>query len=88
MLVTVPMNFFAKVVDKCHGTLISPILLAVCSVNHRLPSGPVATPPGLLELVGTAYSVIAPPVVILAMLFPVSSVNQRLPLGPAAIPAG
>ena len=65
--------------------VILPILLALDSVNQRLPSGPAAMPSGPLRSVGTEYWVIVPEGVILPILLALGSVNQRLPSGPAAI---
>jgi len=39
------------------AVVILPILFAVASVNHRLPSGPAVIDSGTLPLVGTGYSV-------------------------------
>src|ERR1700733_8680559 len=39
-------------------------------------------------LVGTVYSVIAPPVVIRPILLPLYSVNHNAPSGPAVMPSG
>src|SRR5262249_22029377 len=71
-------------------TVIRPIFSPFCSVNQRLPSGPVVMLEGALEAVGSVNSVIAPAGVILPILFAVAanSVNQRLPSGPVVIPAG
>ena len=44
--------------------VIRPILDAPFSVNQMLPSGPAAMPHGIADFVGTANSVITPPVVI------------------------
>src|SRR6478672_7263435 len=63
-------------------------LLALDSVNQRLPSGPGAMPSAPLLAVGMAYSVTTPEVVTLATLFAPCSVNQRLPSGPGAIATG
>src|SRR5215469_16897467 len=62
-------------------------LFAPKSVNHKLPSGPAAIPPGAV-VVGGAYSVNAPDVVTLATLSAPDSVNQRLPSGPVVMPFG
>src|ERR1700687_5757200 len=52
-------------------------------MNHMSPSGPAASGPTRLYLVGIVYSVIAPMVVIRASLS--ISLNQRAPSGAAAI---
>lgn len=51
--------------------VIFAILLALYSVNQRLPSGPAVIPYGMLEEVVTAYSVIEP----------VASMVASVPLG-------
>ncbi len=68
----------------------SPILLANCSVNQILRSGPTVMPRGALNDVGTAYSVKEPVVVTFPILLTVKfdSVNHRLASGPAVIPNG
>src|ERR1022692_3928704 len=65
-----------------------PILLAdgSRSVNHRVPSGPLVIPQGLLSLVGTAHSLTSPVVEIRPIAARADSVNQRAPSGPKAIP--
>src|SRR4051794_35958915 len=78
------------------GLIVSPVLLRFSrpiwfprpSVNQRLPSGPVVSPPGALLGVGTRNCVIAPAGVIRATTLPMASVNQRLPSGPALMTAG
>ena len=65
-----------------------PILLAFCSVNQRLQSGPMVTPCGALPAVGTAYSVKTPLMVTDATLLVCSSWNQRFPSGPAVMIRG
>jgi hypothetical protein len=65
------------------AVVIRPILLANCSVNQRLPSGPTAMPHGPLWGVGTGNSMMAPVGVIRPILAAEYSVNQMLPSGPA-----
>ena len=65
-----------------------PILLALCSVNQRLPSGPLVIPRGRQQVEGRANCCILPAGVMRPILFPTGSVNQRLPSGPLVIPAG
>src|SRR5713226_9129492 len=67
---------------------IWPILLALFSVNHTLPSGPAVIRRGKLLKVGTVNSVIAPAVVIVPILLAEPSVNQRLPSEASVIPTG
>jgi hypothetical protein len=50
-----------------------PILLAVNSVNHKLPSGPAVMPRGLLPAVGITYSVKIPAGVTFPILFVVGA---------------
>ena len=57
-------------------------------MNQSLPSGPVMIPKGTLNGVGTAYSDIAPLMVIRPMLLPPSSVNHRFLSAPAVMPCG
>src|SRR5882724_10876754 len=65
-----------------------PIELALpASVNHRLPSAPVAMRPGLLPD-GMTNSVTSPVGVIFPILWTSCSVNHRLPSGPSAMPVG
>src|SRR5579864_8385606 len=75
-----------------HGLRVNfPTLLALVSVNQRLPSGPATMQNAPLQAVGIGYAVIAPPVVIWSMSLPGRgpfSVNHRLPSGPAVIPPG
>src|SRR5215469_5338807 len=59
-----------------------------CSVNHTLPSDPTATELGLLDAVGTGYSVIDPSRVIWPTLLPCVSANQIAPSSPTVIPSG
>ncbi len=69
--------------------VIRPTLLAVNSVNHKLPSGPAAIHEG--ELPGempAENSVTTPAGVIRATRLPSGSATHRLPSGPAAIPRG
>ena len=66
--------------------VIRPILLALISVNHSLPSGPGAMPKGALVAVGTGNSVMAPAGVMRPIWLPSYSVNHRLPSGPGAMP--
>src|SRR3989442_10404773 len=71
------------------GGVIRPILLAVDSVNQRLPSGPPVMPPGLLPM-GMGNSKMNAGITGLGgvvnptWLCP-GSVNQRLPPAPAVI---
>src|SRR3989475_4991268 len=67
-------------------SMIRPILEALYSVNHMLPSGPGCMLDARLAAVGMGNSVMAPAGVILPTLFPLPSVNQTLPSGPAPIP--
>src|SRR3989449_10728196 len=67
-------------------TMIRPILEALYSVTHMLPSGPGCMLDARLAAVGMGNSVMAPADVILPTLFPLPSVNQTLPSGPAPIP--
>jgi len=70
-----------------HG-LNSAILLALYSVNHRLPSEPAAMFEGPLAGVRIGYSVITPFGVILPILLAAFSVNHRLPSDPVTILVG
>ena len=65
-------------------------MFAVNSLNHRFPSAPAAIPDGTLNSVGIGNSVIAPPVVILAILLPpgATSVAHSAPSGPSVMAAG
>src|SRR5260370_3878278 len=67
------------------ATPILAILFALFSVNHMLPSGPGAIPPGWLLGVGTLNSAIVPVIVIrpTLLMFAVYSVNHIVPSGPA-----
>ncbi len=67
--------------------VIRPILLALLSVNQRLPSDPAAMAFGPLAA-PIENSVMTPAVVIRPILLPLLSVNQRFPSGPAAMPYG
>src|SRR5438309_107842 len=71
--------------------VIRPILLAVYSVNHRVPSGPAAISIGWLlavEMGNSSLALMVPAVVIRPILLAPNSVNQILPSGPAVIPFG
>src|SRR5438105_3070255 len=59
-----------------------------CSVNHKLPSGPVAILMGPAAGVEIVNSRKLPAVVIRPILFPFCSVNHRAPSGPAVMPVG
>jgi hypothetical protein len=59
----------------------------VSSVNHRLPSPPVVIDVGPAPAV-TAYSEIAPAVVIIPIFEAAFSANQRFPSGPTVMPSG
>src|SRR5258708_529763 len=61
--------------------VILPILLAPCSVNQTLLSGPEPMPYAELPL-GTLYDVQVPLIVIFPMAGPAVFVTQRLPSGP------
>src|SRR5262245_52432822 len=63
--------------------LMRAILLASCSVNHRLPSAPAMMLNGLLAAVGMRKSETVPPGVTRPMRFPSCSTNQTLPSGPS-----
>src|SRR5262245_2903319 len=58
------------------------------AVNHRLPSGPTASPRRCAGFVGTGNSVRTPAVVMRPILLPVSSVNHSAPPGPEMIVRG
>ncbi len=66
-----------------------PIRLPVCSVNHKLPSGPAViasgSAPGVMP---TLNSVTTPAVVMRPIRLKPRSVNHRLPSGPAVIAPG
>src|SRR5436190_746718 len=70
------------------AVVIGRTVLAVISVNHRMPSGPAAIPVGPLCLAGRGNSVMTPAVVIRPTLLAPISVNHRFPSGPAVIPVG
>src|ERR1700704_67082 len=63
------------------AVVILPFLLAVYSVNHNAPSGPLVIANGWL-LIGN--SVITPPVVARRILLASFSVNQSAPSDPVA----
>src|SRR5438067_7937038 len=70
------------------AVVILATLLALYSVNHRLPSGPLTISVGWLLAVVTVYSVNVPLGVSLPILLAATSVNQRLPSGPHVMPLG
>src|SRR6266851_3649859 len=72
------------------GVILPMLLVPACSVNHTLPSCPVAMPFGRPLAVGIRNSVILPEGVTLAMLLPTLaySANHMLPSGPEVIPSG
>src|SRR5215472_4436950 len=59
-----------------------------CSVNHTLPSDPTATELGLLDAVGTGYSVTKPVAVMRPIAPASSSVNHIAPSAAATISTG
>src|SRR5258708_32595645 len=65
-----------------------PILLALVSVNHSAPSGPLAMPVGSLFGVGIENSVSTPAVVIRPIVLLTCSVNHSAPSGPAVMQQG
>src|ERR1017187_4777629 len=65
-----------------------PILLPFSSVNQSAPSGPVVIPTGSLFVVGIAYSLSSPAIVIRPILLPFSSANHTAPSDPAVMPEG
>src|SRR3989442_311649 len=77
-------NLVTPRATECRTTL--PILLPSVSVNQRFPSAPAVISRGLLSLVGTAYSMIDPVVLMRPILLAAFSVNHRLPSGPAVMP--
>src|SRR2546421_5219822 len=84
----IPVEYSVIVIESPEGGILAN-LFPELSTKLTLPSGPAAMPLGTLELVGTAYSVIVPEVVVLPMpLLPAVSVNQSSPSGPAAIESG
>src|SRR5947207_2363848 len=67
-----------------------PMALALNSVNHRAPSGPVTIwsgETGCPQHGGMANSVICPPVVMRPIWSAYCSANQNAPSGPSVIPA-
>jgi hypothetical protein len=68
--------------------VMRPILLALYSVNQRLPPGPAAIPSGLLLAVGKGNSVIVPLGLMRPILLLLPSIDQRLPSAPAVISEG
>ena len=58
------------------------------SVNHRLPSGPVAIPSGRLPGVIPAENSWTAPAGVMSPMRPASSANQTLPSGPPVMPRG
>ena len=66
-----------------------PIWSRLCSVNHRLPSGPAVMSRGSLSRLTPVLTIaIAPAGVIRPIESSALSVNPRLPSGPAVIPNG
>ena len=68
--------------------VIRPRMLAVSSVNQRLPSAPATMSKGHRPAAPSENSVITPLVVIRPILLEPFSVNQMLPSGPSAMPQG
>ena len=65
---------------------IRPILLPFSSVNHRLPSAPLAISSGIpMFVIPVVYSVTAPEVVI-SPIESFAAANQMLPSDPTASP--
>src|SRR5260370_7143319 len=81
-----PVNVYCCVLcaDVPRSTPILAILLALSSVNHILPSGPGAIPPGWAFAVGTRNSPIVPDILILPTLFILAlySLHHLLPSAP------
>src|SRR5262249_17761199 len=71
-------------IDACSR----PILLALNSVNQRLPSDPTAMPNGPLSAVRIGYSLNTPAVVMRPILLLLNSVNHSAPSGPTVMPSG
>src|SRR5581483_3682053 len=77
----------ARVLSVGQWRLNTPIAPAVCSVNQRFPSEPMATLSGPIpEPIGNSLT--TPAGVMRAIWFAWFSANQRLPSGPETIPTG